>query len=169
MARNGSGTYTVPNTFTAGTSITASGHNANLVGHAAELTNSVAADGQTLNDRAAQGGERQRLGSEPDVCGRHRHGPLSQIRGEHYRRGRRDAKRSFVTDRPAAFCKAAHRRPGGRGLPYAGSSAPTGYLLATARRCLATTYADLFHRHRHHVRHRLTARPRSICRTAPDV
>jgi hypothetical protein len=47
MSRNGSGTYSVPNTFTSGTTITASGHNENWSDVASEMTNSVAADGQT--------------------------------------------------------------------------------------------------------------------------
>jgi len=47
MARNGSGTYTVPNTFVAGTAITASDHNENWSDLASEMTNSIAADGQT--------------------------------------------------------------------------------------------------------------------------
>jgi microcystin-dependent protein len=47
MSRNGSGTFTVPNTFTANTPITAAAHNANWSDLASEMTNSVAADGQT--------------------------------------------------------------------------------------------------------------------------
>lgn len=47
MARNGSGTYSKVNTFSAGTSITASGHNQNWDDLVTEMTNSVAADGQT--------------------------------------------------------------------------------------------------------------------------
>lgn len=47
MARNGSGTYSVPNTFVSGNTITASGHNGNWSDIASEVTNSVAADGQT--------------------------------------------------------------------------------------------------------------------------
>lgn len=47
MARNGSGTMTVTNTFVAGNPITASGHNQNNSDFANEITNSVAADGQT--------------------------------------------------------------------------------------------------------------------------
>lgn len=48
MARNGSGTMTIPNTFVSGNTITASGHNQNNDDIATELTNSVAADGQTV-------------------------------------------------------------------------------------------------------------------------
>ena len=47
MARNGSGTFSIPNTFVSGNTITASGHNQNNSDIASEITNSVAADGQT--------------------------------------------------------------------------------------------------------------------------
>ncbi len=47
MARNGSGTFTIPNTHVAGTTITAAALNQNNSDVASELTNSVAADGQT--------------------------------------------------------------------------------------------------------------------------
>lgn len=47
MSRNGSGTFSVPNTFVSGNTITASGHNQNWSDIASEMTNSVAADGQT--------------------------------------------------------------------------------------------------------------------------
>jgi hypothetical protein len=47
MSRNGSGTYSVPNTFVSGTVITAADHNENWSDIVAEMTNSVAADGQT--------------------------------------------------------------------------------------------------------------------------
>lgn len=47
MARNGSGTHSVPNSFTAGTTITAAPHNANWADISAEITNSLALDGQS--------------------------------------------------------------------------------------------------------------------------
>lgn len=47
MARNGSGVYTKVNTFVSGNTITAAGPNQNWDDIAAEMTNSVAADGQT--------------------------------------------------------------------------------------------------------------------------
>lgn len=47
MSRNASGTMSVINTFVSGTPIAASGHNENFQDIADELTNSVAADGQT--------------------------------------------------------------------------------------------------------------------------
>jgi hypothetical protein len=55
MARNGSGTHTVPNTFVSGQPITAAGHNQNWTDVAAEITNSVAADGQTTISGALKG------------------------------------------------------------------------------------------------------------------
>ncbi len=47
MARNGSGTMSIVNTFVAGNTITAAGHNQNNTDIAAEITNSVAVDGQS--------------------------------------------------------------------------------------------------------------------------
>ena len=47
MARSGSGAMTVVNTFVAGNTITAAGHNQNDVDIAAEITNSLALDGQS--------------------------------------------------------------------------------------------------------------------------
>lgn len=75
MARNGSGTYTKPNTFTAGTPITAAPHNQNWDDVAAEITNSVAADGQTTMTgplKAASGtaaAPSHSFGSDPDTGG----------------------------------------------------------------------------------------------------
>ena len=48
MARNGSGTMSIVNTFVAGNTITAAGHNQNNTDIAAEITNSVAVDGQSV-------------------------------------------------------------------------------------------------------------------------
>lgn len=47
MARNGSGTYSVPNTFTAGTVMSASAVNANFTDAGTEITGSLARDGQS--------------------------------------------------------------------------------------------------------------------------
>ena len=47
MSRNGSGVFTVVNTFVSGNTVTAAGHNQNWSDLATEMTNSVAADGQT--------------------------------------------------------------------------------------------------------------------------
>lgn len=47
MARNGSGTYSVPNTFVNGTTADADEVNANYTDMGNEITNSIAADGQT--------------------------------------------------------------------------------------------------------------------------
>jgi len=47
MARNGSGTYSVPNSFSSGTTIQSSAVNANFSDVGAEITNSLAKDGQT--------------------------------------------------------------------------------------------------------------------------
>lgn len=55
MARNGSGTYSKLNTFVAGNTITAAGHNDQWDDLVAEMTNSVAADGQTTLTGALKG------------------------------------------------------------------------------------------------------------------
>ena len=47
MPRNGSGSMSTPNTFVPGTTITASDHNENWTDNAAEITNSLALDGQS--------------------------------------------------------------------------------------------------------------------------
>lgn len=47
MSRNGSGTYSVPNTFVSQATISSAEHNENMSDIGAEITNSVAADGQT--------------------------------------------------------------------------------------------------------------------------
>jgi hypothetical protein len=47
MSRNGSGTMAIVNTFVAGNTITAAGHNQNMTDIASEITNSVAVDGQS--------------------------------------------------------------------------------------------------------------------------
>lgn len=75
MARNGSGNYTKVNTFTAGTPITAASHNQNWDDVAAEITNSVAADGQTTMTgplKAASGtatAPSHSFGADPDTGG----------------------------------------------------------------------------------------------------
>jgi hypothetical protein len=55
VARNGSGTYSKLNTFVAGNTITAAGHNDQWDDLVAEMTNSVAADGQTTLTGALKG------------------------------------------------------------------------------------------------------------------
>jgi hypothetical protein len=55
MARNGSGVYSKLNTFVAGNTITAAGHNDQWDDLVAEMTNSVAADGQTTLTGALKG------------------------------------------------------------------------------------------------------------------
>lgn len=47
MSRNGSGTHSIPNSFTNGTTADADEVNANFTDISAEITNSIAADGQT--------------------------------------------------------------------------------------------------------------------------
>lgn len=55
MARNGAGVYSVVNTFSSGATITASSHNGNWSDLTTEMTNSIAADGQTTITGALKG------------------------------------------------------------------------------------------------------------------
>jgi hypothetical protein len=79
MARNGSGTYSKVNTFIAGNTITAAGSNQNWDDLVAEMTNSVAADGQTPITGALKGANGTAaapafgFNSDPDT-GTYRHG-----------------------------------------------------------------------------------------------
>lgn len=55
MARNGSGSYTIPNSFTPNSTISSADFNENFTDLATEITNSVAADGQTTLTGAIKG------------------------------------------------------------------------------------------------------------------
>jgi microcystin-dependent protein len=152
-ARNGSGVYTTPNAFTAGTTITASSFNENFTDIANEITNSVAADGQTTMTgplKAASGTVAApgiTFGSDTD-SGLYRIGANNigvAVNGAKVIdvattgatiTGTLDA--TTITQGGAALI------PPGTMMPYAGSTAPTGYLLAYGQAVSRTTYADLF-------------------------
>jgi hypothetical protein len=149
MARNGSGTYTVPNTFASGASITASGHNQNWSDAATELTNSVAADGQTSMTgplKASNGtvtAPSLTFASDTDT-GLYRSGAneISAAVG-----GTQTLKVSSAgVDAVAGRLLegGASLVPAGAVMSYAGSSAPTGWLLCNGAAVSRTTYADLF-------------------------
>jgi microcystin-dependent protein len=136
MARNGSGTYTVPNTFASGASITASGHNQNWSDAATELTNSVAADGQTAmtaplkNSSGSAAAPSVTFAADTDTG--------------FYRKAANTIGVSVGGTEVAAIDGPGLLVPVGALLPYAGSSAPTGYLLANGTAVSRTTYANLF-------------------------
>jgi microcystin-dependent protein len=154
MSRNGSGTYSVPNTFSPGYTIASSTHNQNFSDLGNEITNSVAADGQTsmtgpLKASAGSlgapsqtfasdqdtGRYRKASNTMADVCGGAEVVEISSsglaVTG--------DVSASGVV-KQAGFSLL----PVGMVVPYAGSSAPTGYLLCYGQAVSRTTYASLF-------------------------
>jgi microcystin-dependent protein len=154
MSRNGSGTYSVPNTFSPGDTIASSTHNQNFSDLGNEITNSVAADGQTsmtgpLKASAGSlgapsqtfasdqdtGRYRKASNTMADVCGGAEVVEISSsglaVTG--------DVSASGVV-KQAGFSLL----PVGMVVPYAGSSAPTGYLLCYGQAVSRTTYASLF-------------------------
>jgi microcystin-dependent protein len=159
MARNGSGTYTKVNTFVAGNSITAAGHNQNWDDIATEITNSVAADGQTTLTgplKAASGtvgAPGVTFASDTD-CG------LYRIGGNNIGVAVNGAKVLDVAttglavtgtlsattsvDAPSVKQGGIALLPVGVILPYGGAAAPSGYLLCYGQQVSQTTYADLY-------------------------
>jgi microcystin-dependent protein len=153
MARNGSGTYTKVNTFVPGNSITAAGHNQNWDDIATEITNSVAADGQTTLTgplKAASGSVGApgvTFASDTD-CG------LYRIGGNNIGVAVNGAKVLDVAttgltvtgDMDATTVKQAGFAllPLGMVLPYAGLTAPSGYIFCYGQAVSRTTYAALY-------------------------
>jgi microcystin-dependent protein len=153
MSRNGSGTYTVPNTFVAGTTITASSHNQNWDDLASEMTNSVAADGQTSMTGALKcssgtlalpsqsfaadtntGRYRKASDTMADVCGGTEIVEISST----------GISVTGTVDATTVKQGGFSLMPVGSMFPYAGSSAPSGYLLCRGQTLSRTTYAALF-------------------------
>ena len=154
MARNGSGVYTKVNTFAATNPITASGHNQNWDDIATEITNSVAADGQTnmTGPLKASSGSlsnpsqtfaadtntgRYRKASDTmaDVCGGAEVVEYSStgidVTGD-------------VTASGVLKQGSFSLLPVGVVFPYGGSAAPAGYLLCYGQAVDRDDYADLF-------------------------
>jgi microcystin-dependent protein len=160
LARNGSGTYTVVNTFVAGDTITAASHNQNWSDLASELTNSVAADGQTTLTgpiRAASGTAAApgvTFGSDTD-SGLYRIGSNNvgvavngalvvdvattglAVTGNASATG--DVSATGVVNQ-GGFALL----PAGVIFPYGGAAAPTGYLLCAGQSLLRASYPALF-------------------------
>lgn len=153
MARNGSGTYTKVNTFTAGAPITAASHNQNWDDVAAEITNSVAADGQTSMTgplKASSGTAAApsiSFGSDADsgwyrVASNNIGGAVGGVKII-------DVSASGLgvmgaVDATGYTQNGVQLIPAGLVLPYAGSSEPTGYLFCYGQAISRTTYAALF-------------------------
>lgn len=149
MSRNGSGTQTTPNTFVAGTAITASDHNENWTDAAAEITNSVAADGQTTMTgplKAASGtlaAPSQTFASDTD-SGRYRKGSntLADVVG-----GAEVVEISSTGINVTGAIKqnSLPLFPVGFGpAPWSGTTAPTGWLLCEGQSVLRADYPDLW-------------------------
>lgn len=148
MARNGSGTYSKVNTFVAGNTITAAGHNANWDDLASEMTNSVAADGQTT----MTGPLKAASGTAPAPGITFASDPDSGI----YRVGSNNVGLAVagakVLDISATGLDVTGSikqsgfvlLPVGSVFPYAGTAAPSGYLLCFGQSLLRASYPDLF-------------------------
>jgi microcystin-dependent protein len=153
MSRTGSGTYTTPNTMVAGEVITASDHNENYADIGAEITNSVAVDGQstmTGSLKAANGTlavPSYTFGSDTDT-GFYRVGAnsigvaigaVSVALWDSGGFGIVGAVNA-TTVKQGGF----QLIPPGIMLDYAGSTAPDGWLLCYGQNVSRTTYSALF-------------------------
>lgn len=153
MSRNGSGTMTIPNTLVAGTTITASDHNENYSDIATEITNSVAVDGQSTMTgqlKAASGTVAApgiTFGADTD-SGLYRIGAnnLGVAVGGTKIVDVASTGATIVGDMNATTVKQGgfSLLPVGVFFPYAGSSAPSGYLFCDGSAVSRTTYASLF-------------------------
>jgi microcystin-dependent protein len=153
MARNGSGTMTVVNTLVPGEVITASDHNENYSDIAAEITNSVAVDGQsTLTGplKAASG----TVAAPGITFGSDTDSGLYRIGANNVGVAVNGAKVIDVATTGATITgdlNATTVKQGGFALmpvgvvvPYAGATAPDGWLLCYGQAVSRTTYSALF-------------------------
>lgn len=140
MSRNGAGTYSKVNTFVAGATITATAHNQNWDDIATEITNSVAADGQTSmtgvlkHANGTVSAPSMTFAADTD-SGLYRVG-ADQI-------GVAIAGANVGTFGSTGFVGLGGT-PVGAVLDYAGASAPTGWLLCYGQAISRTTYAALY-------------------------
>jgi len=154
MSRNGAGVFTKINTMSSGAPITAAAHNQNYDDIALELTNSVAADGQTSMTgplKASSGtaaAPSQTFASDPDT-GRYRKASntIADVCGgtevvEYSSTG--ISVTGTINSSGAVKQGGFALLPVGVTLPYAGTAAPTGYLFCFGQSLLRTDYAALF-------------------------
>jgi microcystin-dependent protein len=154
LARNGSGTYTKVNTFVASQPITASGHNQNWDDLASEITNSVAADGQTTMTgplKASNGSV-----TNPSLTfGSDTNTGLYRIGADNLGVAANGAKvvdvaTTGVTVTGDINATGVLKQAGiallplGMVLPYAGLTEPSGYLFCYGQAVSRTTYAALY-------------------------
>jgi microcystin-dependent protein len=145
--------YSKVNTFVSGNTITAAGHNQNWDDLVSEMTNSVAADGQTTmtgplkSASGTVGAPGITFGSDPD-CGIYRIGANNigvavngtKIIDVATTGATVTGDMSATTVKQAGFALL----PVGTVMPYAGASAPNGYLLCYGQEISRTTYAILY-------------------------
>lgn len=133
MPRNGSGTYSVPTTYTSGQTITAAVVNSNFSDVGTELTNSVARDGQTTMTgplKAANGtaaAPAVTFGSDTNT-GIYR--KSADTIGVACGGAEVAAISSSGIELPSGFVTVM---PPGAMMPYVGTTAPTGWVRANGR------------------------------------
>jgi microcystin-dependent protein len=148
MARNGSGTYSVTNTFVSSQPITASSHNANWTDAGNEITNSIAADGQTTMTGQLKGYagtvSAPGIGFALDLdCGMYRIGANNiglAVNGTKIL----DIGTTGLTVIGALNGDTSIFMPSGSIIAYAGSAAPTAWLLCNGSSILRASYPNLF-------------------------
>ena len=153
MSRNGSGTHSIPNTLVSGEVIEASDHNENYSDISAEITNSVAVDGQSTMTGALKlsngtvGAPAAAFGSDTDT-GLYRIGSnnLGVAVGGTKIVDVASTGATVTGDMNATTIKqnSIALLPAGVIFPYGGTSAPSGYLLCYGQDVSRTTYSALF-------------------------
>jgi microcystin-dependent protein len=153
--RNGSGTYVVPNTAVTGATISSADWNENFTDAGDEITNSLALDGQSVMT-----GQIKAAAGSVGAPGYSFNGDLNsgfyRIGADNWGWAAAGVKVIDMSSSGATITgdltvtgtitgsAATSAVPIGAITPYAGSAAPSGYLLAYGQCVSRTTYADLF-------------------------
>lgn len=149
MARNGSGTMSILNTFVSGTTITASDHNENFSDIATELTNSVAVDGQSTMTGAFMAASGT-VAAPGITFGADTDSGLYRIGANNIGVAVNGAKVLDIATTGLDIVGAITNNGGdaltivGEVKIYAGATAPTGWLFCYGQAISRTTYATLF-------------------------
>lgn len=140
MARNGSGTYVVPNTFSAGQVIAASAENENFSDAGSEITNSLPRDGQA----GMTGQFKATSGTAPLPSITFTSDPTTGF----YRKSSGvigiAVSGAEVGSISSAGLTITGVTPIGAGMDYWGTTAPTGWIFPYGQAVSRTTYALLF-------------------------